>query len=162
MSFLLPLFEGDVQLSSAPIHEVQSADVACSTILIVDDEADLLEIASTCLTDLGHTVLTAKDGKSARQLIEERDDIALLLTDIIMPGDMTGVELAECALKIRPSIRVIYCSGFPTEALAERNMSLPEGSLLRKPYQRSELISIVGNALASAPVGSGDAMPTVS
>jgi signal transduction histidine kinase len=152
LSFLLPLFEGNVNLPSAPILEKRSADVARSTILIVDDEADLLEIASTCLTNLGHTVLTAMDGKSARQLIEERDDIALLLTDIIMPGDMTGVELAECALKIKPSLKVIYCSGFPTEALAERNMSLAEGSLLRKPYQSSELISIVSNAFASAPL----------
>jgi YesN/AraC family two-component response regulator len=53
--------------------------------------------------------------------------MALLLTDIIMPGEMTGVELAECAIKIKPYIRIIYCSGFPTGALAERDTTVAEG-----------------------------------
>jgi PAS domain S-box-containing protein len=147
LSFFLPLDESEVRLPSVPALEAHSPDAADGVILIVDDEAELLEIASTCLSGLGYTVLTAKDGASARHLLEERDDIALLLTDIIMPGGMTGVELAEWALKIRPFIRIIYCSGFPAEALRERNMSLAEDSLLRKPYQRSELISIVGKTL---------------
>ena len=76
---------------------------------------------------MGYTILTAGDGTSAKRLIEERDDIALLLTDIIMPGEMTGVELAECAIKIKPYIRIIYCSGFPTGALAERDTTVAEG-----------------------------------
>ena len=79
--------------------------------------------------------------------------MALLLTDIIMPGEMTGVELAECAIKIKPYIRIIYCSGFPTGALKERDITVAEGSLLRKPYQRSELISIVRKALESVRAG---------
>jgi CheY-like chemotaxis protein len=155
-SFFLPLVEDVVKPHSTPTFEAHTQDARSSTILVVDDEDGLLEIASTCLSELGYTVLTAGDGTSAKRLIEERDDIALLLTDIIMPGEMTGVELAECAIKIKPSIRIIYCSGFPTEALAERNITLAEGSLLRKPYQRSELISIVRKALASAPASSGD------
>ena len=153
VSLLLPFVEGFVKLPSAPALESHSTDATGSTILVVDDEANLLEISSTCLTDLGYTVLTAKDGASARHLVEERDDIALLLTDIIMPGDMTGVELAEWAIKIKPFIRTIFCSGFQTEALAERNMSLADDLLLRKPYQRTELISIVRKALASAAAG---------
>ena len=155
-SFFLPLVEEVAKLPSTPTLEAHSQDAGGSTILVVDDEDGLLEIASTCLSELGYTVLTAGDGTSAKRLIEERDDIALLLTDIIMPGEISGVELAECAIKIKPYIRIIYCSGFPTEALAERNITLAEDSLLRKPYQRSELISIVRKALASAPAGPGD------
>jgi CheY-like chemotaxis protein len=154
-SFFLPLVEDVVKLHSTPSLEAHPQDAAGSTILIVDDEDALLEIASTCLSELGYSVLTAADGVSAKRLIEERDDIALLLTDIIMPGELTGVELAECATKIKPSIRIIYCSGFPTEALTERNITLAEDSLLRKPYQRAELISIVRRVLASAPLGYG-------
>jgi signal transduction histidine kinase len=151
MSFLLPLVGGGVKAPSAPIPETPGADAAGSAILIVDDEAELLDIAATNLSGLGYTVLTARDGASAKQLIQDRNDIALLLTDIIMPGGMTGVDLAEWTKKAKPSIRVIYCSGFPAEALAARNMSLAEDSLLRKPYQRAQLISIVRKALASLP-----------
>jgi signal transduction histidine kinase len=155
-SFFLPLVENAVELHSTPTLEAHSQDARGSTILVVDDEDGLLEIASTYLSELGYTVLTAGDGASAKHLIEERDDIALLLTDVIMPGEITGVDLAECAIQIKPFIRVIYCSGFPTEALAERNITVAPDSLLRKPYQRAELISIVRKALASAPVAPGD------
>jgi PAS domain S-box-containing protein len=152
-SFFLRLAEEVVKLHSVPILEAQSQDAAGSTILVVDDEDGLLEIASSCLGELGYTILTAGDGTSAKRLIEERDDIALLLTDIIMPGEMTGVELAEYAIKVKPYIRIIYCSGFPTGALKERDITVAEGSLLRKPYQRSELISIVRKALESVRAG---------
>ena len=104
----------------------------------------------------GYTVLTATDGFRAIQVLKERDDIGLLLTDILMPGGMNGVELAQRAIEINSNIRVIYCSGFPADELAERNLSLAEGSLLRKPYQRSELIAIVRQVLAFALAESND------
>jgi CheY-like chemotaxis protein len=135
-----------ISFTDAPVH-----DIAGNTILIVDDEEDLLEVASTCLGELGYSVLTAKDGASATRMLEESNDIDLLLTDILMPGGMNGVELAHRASELFPAIRIIYCSGFPADALAERVSPLVEGPLLRKPYQRSELLSIVRDVLADPP-----------
>jgi two-component SAPR family response regulator len=56
---------------------------------------------------------------------------------------MNGVELVQIARVIRPDLKIIYSSGFPAEALAERSMSLVDGPLLHKPYQRSEFTSMI-------------------
>ncbi|MGA9567461.1 MAG: ATP-binding protein, partial [Candidatus Korobacteraceae bacterium] len=160
LSFFLPIAEEAAKLPSARVLEPHSPDGTTGTILIVDDEVDVLEVASTCLSDLGYIVLTATDGLSAIQVLEGRDDIGVLLTDILMPGGLSGVELAQRAIAIRSNIRVIYCSGFPADALAGRNLSLAEGSLLRKPYQRSELMAIVRKVLASSGSPRGNRNPT--
>ena len=60
---------------------------------------------------------------------------------------MTGVDLSHKAHRLRPDLNFIYCSGFPAGALSERDMPLVDGPLLRKPYQRSELIALVRRTL---------------
>jgi CheY-like chemotaxis protein len=110
---------------------------------VVDDEVELVEVAKTYLEEMGFTAYHAHDGASALAVVEQHNDIDLVVTDILMPGGMNGVELTE---KIRESlhkIKVIYCSGFPANALAERSMSLVDGPLLHKPYQRAEFNSVV-------------------
>jgi YesN/AraC family two-component response regulator len=72
-----------------------------------------------------------------------------MITDIIMPGGMNGVELVQRALALHPNLRIIYSSGFPAEALAERSMPLVDGPLLRKPYQRAEFSAIVDRVMKS-------------
>ncbi len=151
MSFYLPLAEKTLTpASSVPVTETISPGARSGTILIVDDEADLREIASICLSEYGYTVLTAADGESAGRILKEHNEINLLLTDIVMPGSENGVELALRAIKINPRIRIIYCSGFQADALAEINISLAEGPLLRKPYRRAELLAVVREVLATA------------
>jgi YesN/AraC family two-component response regulator len=66
-----------------------------------------------------------------------------MVTDIIMPGNMNGVELARKVRELRPDIKIIYTSGFPAEALAERSGKLDGGPLLHKPYQRTEFADMV-------------------
>jgi len=150
VSFYLPLpFEPNQPVPVAA--DDQQAFDQGGTVLIVDDEPDLLEIATECLGELGYIVLTAKDGASARQAIQGRKDIDLLLTDIVMPGGINGVELAQQAVAIHPGIKIIYCSGFPADALAEKIMPLADGPLLRKPYQRSDLLAVVRKVLRSRP-----------
>jgi DNA-binding NarL/FixJ family response regulator len=60
-----------------------------------------------------------------------------------MPGGMNGAELAQKALALRPNLKIIYSSGFPAEALAEKSMPLASGPLLHKPYQRAEFEAII-------------------
>jgi YesN/AraC family two-component response regulator len=92
---------------------------------------------------MGFTALDAKDGPGALEVLRNRTDVGLLITDIIMPGGMNGVELALAARQINPVMKVIYCSGFPAGALAERSMPLVDGPLLRKPYQRRDFNAMV-------------------
>jgi PAS domain S-box-containing protein len=113
------------------------------TVLVVDDEPDLLELATTYLHDLGFDTLQANDGSEAITLIEEHPEIDLLVTDVIMPGIMNGYQLAQSARAMRPALAVIFSSGFPANALREKGEPLPGALLIHKPYQRAELVSIV-------------------
>jgi YesN/AraC family two-component response regulator len=98
---------------------------------------------------MGYTAFEAKDGASALEVLAQRSEIDLMVTDIVMPGGMNGVELAQKALLLRPDLKIIYSSGFPAEAMAERSMPLVDGPLLRKPYQRTEFAAIVHRVMGS-------------
>jgi PAS domain S-box-containing protein len=113
------------------------------TVLVVDDELDLLEVAVAYLEDMGFTAMQANDGASALNTIAEHREIDLMLTDIVMSRGMDGAEIAKRARIMRPGLKIIFSSGFPAEALAERAMPLVEGPLLRKPYQRGEFATII-------------------
>jgi PAS domain S-box-containing protein len=119
-------------------------------VLVVDDEEDLVEIARAFLEEMGYTTYHARDGASALAVVEQHNDIDLIVTDILMPGGMNGVELTEKIRESLEQVKVIYCSGFPANALAERNMSLIDGPLLLKPYQRAEFTTAV-RAVMDAP-----------
>jgi DNA-binding NtrC family response regulator len=113
------------------------------TILIVDDEEAIREVAGAILASAGYRVLTAPDGNAAlRLLLAERID--LLFTDIIMPG-MSGYELALAAKRIRPELRVLYTSAFPGWAKAPA--ALPEANTLPKPWRAQQLVSEIDHAL---------------
>jgi hypothetical protein len=117
------------------------------TVLVVDDEPDLLELALAYLAEMGITGCEAKDGDSALEIIAKRGEIDLMVTDIVMPGGINGVELAHRARALRPNLKIVYSSGFPAEALAEKSMPLVDGPLLRKPYQRAEFAAIIQSVM---------------
>jgi len=117
------------------------------TVLVVDDEPELLDIAFAFLAEMGYIALQASNGAKALEVVERHPEIDLLLTDIVMPGGMNGVELAQRIQRILPAIKVIYSSGFPTGALAERNLPLVDGPLLHKPYRRAEFGNMVRSAM---------------
>jgi PAS domain S-box-containing protein len=144
-------------LASDPIRatvEAAKRDYAAQpgdTALVVDDETDLLEIAASYLSEMGYKVLQATDGPSALEIIAREKDknIDLMITDIIMPGGMSGVDLVERARKIIPAMKIIYSSGFTADALIERSGTWVEGFLLHKPYYRSEFHAAVRDAMES-------------
>ncbi len=123
-------------------------------ILIVDDEADITELAAVFLGSGDLPILRAHNGIEALNILRQPERICLLITDIIMPGGINGAQLAQRARALQPDIRVIYCSGFPADALTERNFPAIDGPMLHKPYQASEFISLVHQTLR-APVQPG-------
>jgi CheY-like chemotaxis protein len=142
VSFYLPIDGILQQPVSADSPKLLNAAVGC-TVLVVDDEEDLLEIALAYLQEMGLTAFEAPDGKTALEILAQHPEIDLLVTDIVMPGGMNGVELVQQVRALRPDLKIIYSSGFPAEALAERSMSLVDGPLLHKPYQSSEFAAII-------------------
>jgi CheY-like chemotaxis protein len=113
------------------------------TILIVDDEEAIRDIADAILTSAGYRVLTAADGSAALRIVLA-EPVDLLFTDIIMPG-MSGYELAMAAKRIRPELRVLYTSGFPGWGLA--GAAAPPAHTLVKPWRAQQLVSEIDHAL---------------
>jgi PAS domain S-box-containing protein len=148
VSFYLPLAADLSQPVAAGAPKPLNAKMG-GTVLVVDDEVGLVEVALAYLAEMGFSAFDAKDGASALEVLAQHDEIDLMVTDIVMPGGMNGVELVQKARALRPELKIVYSSGFPAEALAEKSMPLVEGPLLRKPYQRSEFAAIVNSVMGS-------------
>lgn len=109
------------------------------TILLVEDEDAVRRLAQITLERQGFTVLEARTPGDALLLAEQHTGpIDLLITDVIMPG-MNGHELAERLLQSRPSLKVLYMSGYSDDILGERGGLGPEMAFLPKPYSPTEL-----------------------
>ena len=134
------------------IDMADSAPGGNETILIVDDEADLVDVAVAHLEGLGYRTLSANDGKQALKLLEDNEDIDLMFSDVIMPGRLDGYKLALAARKIRPSLKILLTSGFTRKREESTNggnaaTAALAGKLLHKPYNRSELARAVRRTL---------------
>ncbi|QVL34113.1 PAS domain S-box protein [Telmatocola sphagniphila] len=109
------------------------------TILLVEDEASVRNIASLILTSQGYTVLTAESGKEALDVVQRHQGgIDLLLTDVIMPG-MSGRELSEVLTQKTPKLKVLYASGYTEDAVIRHGILDLEVSFLQKPYTPTSL-----------------------
>lgn len=150
VSIYLPLAGQPAEAVEAPAP-TRAGERLSGTALVVDDEADLLDIADAYLSELGYTVIRAEDAAAALAAIERAEEIDLMLTDVIMPGGMNGFELAEKVRQLHPEIRIIFTSGFPAEALAERSGKPEGGPLLHKPYLRAEFADMVRRQMSASP-----------
>jgi CheY-like chemotaxis protein len=110
-------------------------------ILVVDDDPEVLAVASASLEADGYTVLQAGNGSAALDMLQENPDVALLFTDIVMPGYIDGFDLAERAKLLHPGLRVLYTSGYL------KDEGVWEGSLLVKPWRVEWLREAVKEAL---------------
>jgi CheY-like chemotaxis protein len=111
-------------------------------VLIVEDEPDLRVLAESNIADFGYTTLSAGNGNEAMVLLEEDKRIVLLFTDINMPDGHDGLELARCAIELRPGLRVLYTSGAaPTDGMTA--LFVEGATFLQKPYTRAELMQAV-------------------
>ena len=147
----LPMADQEAQKESeSGTSLIRAADVQSRTIFIVEDEAPLREMASKILQRLGHRVVQAKDGPEALALWpQHRKEIDLLFTDMVMPGGMTGRELADRLLCEKPRMHVIYTTGYSMD-LSDSGMNLIEGvNCLFKPYDATMLVRAVKKVFAN-------------
>lgn len=114
------------------------------TILVVDDDEDVRDLARAYLEDQGYQVLQAPNGTEGLRILSSAK-VDLLFTDILMPGDMDGFELAERAKQACPTLRVLYTSGFFKE-LPRRGTAPPDGAIVPKPWRLSHLDEAVKRA----------------
>jgi CheY-like chemotaxis protein len=120
------------------------------TILLVEDDREVRELAAEVLKAAGYTVLESGDPLEALVIGERhRADIRLLISDMVMPA-MRGPALAAQILQIQPEARILYMSGYTTEAIASQGAIDPPGPLLQKPFTPDGLARIVRQVLDSS------------
>ena len=119
------------------------------TILVVDDEEALLELAREVLEELDYRVLTAINGKQALQVLANEPEIALLLSDVLMPGGINGYELAESAMESYPGLKVLLASGYTSKSEIHKSQARFAANLLTKPYNLTELAKRIRQLLDS-------------
>ncbi len=140
----LPPGEG---VTEAAASAVPPAAGGVETIFVVEDDTLVRNFVTAQLQSLGYKTVAAADSKAALQLIEAGQAFDLLFTDVVIPGGMSGRELAEEVAKRRPGVRVLYTSGYTDNAIVHHG-KLDDGvMLLTKPYRRNQLAEMIRKAL---------------
>ena len=117
-------------------------------ILLVEDEPDLLSLGSRFLQELGYHVVRASNGATALEIARHEARIDLLLTDVVMPGGMSGQQLAKELRRIRPDIPVLFVSGYSDE-VSDAVDGSEDAPIVAKPYDRTRLAAAVSEALST-------------
>ena len=134
----LPLADA-IQLSAKPASAAEGAGMprGSETILVVEDDARVRRVTTSRLRSLGYQIIEAENGAVAMAVLSAHLEVAMIFTDVVMPGGMNGDELAEAALTVRPNIKVLFTSGYAEPAVARQGLGA--GAWLKKPYTAAEL-----------------------
>lgn len=109
------------------------------TIMVVEDDANVRQMAVDMLTSLGCRTVQAADGQEALKLLDEMENISLLFSDMVLPGNMNGPDVVREARKKHPNIKILYCSGYTRHALIEERYLKGDVDLIEKPYKKEIL-----------------------
>jgi len=127
-------------------HELPNRGHSGECVLVVEDDADVRGYVVETLGNLGYDVREAGDGEAALRLIKEQPAIALLLTDVVMPG-MNGRKLADAAREIQSKIKVLFMTGYSRNAIVHQGRLDPGVELLQKPLTSEQLARMVRKVL---------------
>jgi PAS domain S-box-containing protein len=119
------------------------------TVLIVDDEEELVAIAKSVLEDLGYTTYSASSGDEALEIITHNDEIKIdiVFSDIVMPGNLSGFDLAEVVAAVNSEIKILLTSGFTGKMKQQEAHPKWSVNLLNKPYRDLELAEAIRKTL---------------
>ena len=116
------------------------------TVLVVEDDPRVRRATFERFTDLGYGVLEAENGAAALRVLGEHAEIEILFSDIVMPGEMSGLDLAKRARSLYPRVHTILTSGYSAELLNGDDERLGV-QILRKPYRQVDLVRALREAL---------------
>ncbi len=117
------------------------------TVLVVEDEPGVRDVVVSLLRKLGYQVIAARDGHEALERLDEVDGVDLLFTDIVLPGGMTGQDIADEVAKRRPGAKFLFTSGYAAAAIGDRGQVAHGAELLSKPYPMKVLANRVREIL---------------
>jgi two-component system, cell cycle sensor histidine kinase and response regulator CckA len=136
-------------IAPPPVEAPVEPEATLETILVVEDEGGIRALVRKILKRQGYNVLEAAHGEEALRIMREHHgQLDLLLTDVMMPG-MNGVELSYKAVEVKPSIRVLFVSGYTDESLLEAGQFPAGTAFLQKPFTLGSLLGKVREVLDS-------------
>jgi CheY-like chemotaxis protein len=138
-----PTASADADASAAPRHG------GGETILVVEYNPDVRRLVLRQLGDLGHEVIGAANGPQALQVLDSGGAVDLLFTDVVMPGGMTGRQVAEAARSRRPELKALFTSGYTEDSILRLGKLDPSVRVLSKPYRKHGLAARIREALDS-------------
>jgi PAS domain S-box-containing protein len=145
----LPPARGAVEAIKADGEAVSGGS---EIILVVEDDPMVRTFVINQLTGLGYKTIAASDGSAAMAIVERGEPFDLLFTDVVMPGGLSGRNLADAIAKLRPGMKVLYTSGYTDNAVVHHGR-LDEGVLLlTKPYRKPQLAKMVRQALGGGSI----------
>ena len=147
-TFLVYLPLAVAERPTEPVAPVLRSAGGTETILLVEDEPSVRLVATVMLRRLGYRVLVAADGPAALKLwAEHAGEIHLLVTDMIMPEGLTGLQLATRLRAAQPALKVIVISGYTEEILKAEQLHAAGATLLPKPFEFEVFAAAVRTAL---------------
>ncbi len=144
VSLYLARDESDVWHDGKPRQEEDLPRARGETLLVVEDNAELRALTTKMLRELGYDVLAGSDGAEASRLLRAEPSIRLLLTDIVLSGEKSGLDRAREAMSADDGLAVLYMSGYADRS---HRALLEGGCLLQKPFRKADLARIVRRAL---------------
>ncbi len=133
-------------LVGSPSGEVKGGE---ETVLVVEDDDEVREVAVSMLTELGYRVVKARDAASALVVVDSGIPIDLIFTDVMMPGMLRSPDLARKAKERLPNVAVLFTSGYTQNAIVHGGRLDPGVDLLAKPYTREALARKIRHVLAN-------------
>ena len=138
----LPMAEADGPAALDEDHP-RSFSFGSGTVLLVEDEADVRELARRVLERGGYNVIPVVSAREALLIAEGSAALDLILTDVVMPGGMSGLEMGERLSRTRPGLPVLYMSGYTEELRVPPGAKSDAAAFLGKPFRPEELLARV-------------------
>jgi two-component system, cell cycle sensor histidine kinase and response regulator CckA len=145
----LPVYREEESAAKAEVAAPEPKDAlwGSGTVLLVEDEPTVRNVAERALTRHGYTVVTADNGEEALEALERMDEIDLLISDVVMPG-MDGPTVVREARKSRPDLKILFMSGYAEEQL-RKSIDLENVNFLPKPFSVTELAEAARRAIGA-------------
>jgi PAS domain S-box-containing protein len=153
----------EAEAAQAPPSSAEPPVGGTETVLVVEDDPEVQEVALRMLQDLGYRTLCASNGEAALRVLQSHPQVDLLFTDVVMPGPLKSPEVARRARETVPGLAVLYTSGYTQNAIVHGGRLDPGVELLSKPYRLEQLARKVRKVLdARRPeAGAAAAAPAV-
>ena len=145
----LPLADEKPTAQSLEAIAEHNAEQFSGTILLVEDDSEVRDVATQMLLEAGYTVIAANDGNAGLERFSNNPNIDLVFSDIMMPGGMNGIDMAKRILQLKPAIPILLATGYATQILKEKIDESTKVICISKPYDTDRLPELINSMLVN-------------